>query len=83
MEWKRRLDEEEATVERLEKEVLVRLDTGGKVDTAPGQFNFCVRHVTCCLATMSIELSKVEAKHLRRANVLILLKFFGQTFSLS
>jgi len=36
MEWKRRLDEEEATVERLEKEVLVRLDTGGKVDTAPG-----------------------------------------------
>ena len=33
MEWKRRLDEEEATVERLEKEVLVRLDAA---DTEAG-----------------------------------------------
>ena len=40
MEWKRRLDEEEATVERMEKEVLVRMDTGGKVETMTGGKGF-------------------------------------------
>ena len=42
MEWKRRLDEEEATVERMEKEVLVRMETGGKVDTMAGGKGFVI-----------------------------------------
>ena len=45
--------------------------------------NLCVHHMTCCLATGSIVPSKMDAKHVKRSDILacVLLKFCLPVFS--